>query len=94
MNEENRDYKNDYASLKRLHDSANRAITSLQEQNQKLNEQLTKMFEINASLEKQVNATKVITHAMVTEENDVKQKNAEEIQRLRALVKELGGNPN
>ncbi len=78
-----------YESLKRLHDSANEAIISLQKQNGALQEQLILAQNINASLEKQVNINKEIMYQVVTENNKKNAEQIEEIQRLRGIIQEL-----
>ena len=89
-----RDYKKDYESLRRLHDSANEAITSLQQQINSLQEKLRTSMEIAALLEKQMFQQKEINMKSILSNNETQQKNAEEIQRLRDQVKSLGGDPN
>ena len=87
--ESKRDYKKDYESLKRLHDSANSVIISLQKQMNELQEQLELAMAINASLEKQVNINKGIMHETLTTDNRIKNEQIEEIQRLREVIREL-----
>lgn len=88
---ENKELKLAYESLKRVHASANDAIISLQKQNADLQEQVILAQNINASLEKQVNINKGIMHQTLTESNEIRNKQAEEIQRLRGIIRELKG---
>ena len=92
--EEVRDYKKDYEALHRLHKAANLANDILQQDVNKLREQNIKLMEVNGSLEKQLNGQKQANYAVITENNRTQQENAAEIQRLRELVKKLGGDPN
>jgi len=87
--ENKRDYKRDYKSLKRLHDSANSVIISLQHQMNELQEQLKLAMAINVSLEKQININKGIMHETLTTDNRIKNEQINEIQRLREVIKEL-----
>lgn len=92
--EKKRDYKKAYEALNRLHKAANLANDILQQDVNKLREQNLKLMEVNTSLERQLNAQKQVNFAAITENNKAQQDNAAEIQRLRELVKKLGGDPN
>ena len=86
---ERKELENAYESLKRVHDSANSAIISLQNQNSNLQEQVILAQKINASLEKQVNINKGIMHQTLTDHNKITNEQAEEIQRLRGIIRDL-----
>ena len=86
---EHKELESAYESLKRVHDSANSAIVSLQNQNGHLQEQIILAQNINASLEKQTNINKGIMHQTLTDYNKVTSEQAEELQKLREIIKDL-----
>lgn len=89
MNERN--YKQDYETIRRHHESANMAIVVLQKDNIDLQNKLRSSQEVNASLEKQVNINKAIMHEALTAHNQETQDMGDEIQNLRAKIRELRG---
>lgn len=89
-----RDYKSDYESLKRIHDAQNRAVVAMEKRVNELQEELKKALQVNNSLLQQVNINKGIMTETLTTDNEIKQQNAKEIERLRQKVRDLGGEPN
>lgn len=93
-NGKERDYRADYERLHKVVLVQEEGIARVNADNQKLQEQLKLAMDINISLEKQMLQLKTINHNIMTENNEVRGQNAKEIERLRGLVKRLGGNPN
>lgn len=89
-----RGYKSDYESLKRIHDAQNRAVVAMEKRVNELQEELKKALQVNNSLLQQVNINKGIMTETLTTDNEIKQQNAKEIERLRQKVRDLGGEPN
>jgi SMC interacting uncharacterized protein involved in chromosome segregation len=94
MCEDGENYKEYYEALKRKHDVANRAITMLEGKVNDLQTELNKALAVNNSLLQQVNINKGIMHETLTTDNQTKQENAKEIERLRQKIKDLGGDPD
>jgi len=88
------DYKKAFEeSQLRLHSMQN-AVSALQNKLVDKQEEINLLMKINASGERQMFAQKNINHDVMTQNNAATQELAQEIERLRGLVKELGGNPN
>ena len=89
-----RNYKDEYDKLRRLHVGANAAITILENENKQLREQVQTLIEMSNSVTNQLNSQKQLNNTVVADNNETQRKNGPEIQRLRELVKSLGGNPD
>lgn len=81
--------KSDYESLKRLHESANAAILSLEHGLSEERKQRILSMNINSSLEQQLNILKGINREAITGHNAKEQEYIAEIQMLRGQIKEL-----
>jgi len=89
-----RDYKSDYEQLHRVMETQNRGIMRQNADMDKLREDVQLHIDIANSLEKQMLQLKTINQNLMTSQNAKNQELIDEIERLRGMVKELGGNPN
>jgi hypothetical protein len=81
----------DFRALKRLHESANKAITNLVEEKRRL---VAENVLLNAKLincQKALDINKEIMRSALTEQNKTKDEYIAEIQILRNKLKELNG---
>jgi len=83
------DYQKAYEQLKRIHNSANEAIASLQRQIEGLQKQIEFFTGINASLEQKVMIQKNIIDQSLTDFNYKTEEQAQEVQRLRGIIQKI-----
>lgn len=89
-----RNYKDEYDKLRRIHEST-LIGTKLQEaQMHDLQKKLADSVSLNTMLTNQLNSQKELNQIISDENNKRQRVNGDEVKRLRALVKSLGGNPD
>ena len=88
------DYKKAYEEERERKNALNRGVVSLQNELLDARKQIAELMKINASGERQMFNQKGINHNIMTENNKKMQEFADEIERLRKIIVELGGNPN
>lgn len=88
------DYKEAFEESQARLDSMQKAVWRLQKEIVKLQEENQVLVRESLSGEKRAFQQKILNHDIMTVNNQKNQEFIEEIERLRILVKELGGNPN
>jgi hypothetical protein len=94
VNGNDRDYKQEATDLREMMEAQRKGILSMTAERDKLREENNLLIRMNLSMEQQLLQLKAINTSAITSNNATQQDNATEIERLRHIVKELGGNPN
>ena len=81
--------QDNYDSLKRLHDSANSAIASLEGKNKELQVEINILYQKLDNAQKAVDINKEIMRNALTDQNAIKDAYSQEIQILREKIKRL-----
>ena len=89
-----RNYKDEYEKLRKIHIATNAGVSLLENENKQLREQNSVLIGMLESANNQLNAQKQLNHNVVSDNNETQRKNSAEIQRLREMVKSLGGDPD
>jgi hypothetical protein len=87
-------YKEAYEQERERKNSLNNAVIGLQKQLLEAQKQNKLLADVNFSGEKQMFNQKNINHNVMTQNNEKVQELSTEIERLRGMVRDLGGNPN
>lgn len=88
------DYKKAFEESQARLDSMQKAAWRLQTEIVKLQEENQVLVRESLSGEQKAFQQKILNHDIMTVNNQKNQELIDEIERLRVLVKELGGNPN